>query len=86
MSKVQIQNVVVLNNPANFLSPLQFEITFDCMENLEDGKKPIFMSCDNTLFFLISDLEWKLTYVGSAESEAHDQVENYPVPYFLLFL
>jgi len=56
MSKVQIQNVVVLNNPANFMSPLQFEITFDCMENLED------------------DLEWKLTYVGSAESEAHDQV------------
>jgi histone chaperone ASF1 len=56
MSKVQIQNVVVLNNPANFSSPFQFEITFDCMENLED------------------DLEWKLTYVGSAESEAYDQV------------
>jgi histone chaperone ASF1 len=56
MSKVQIQNVVVLNNPANFSSPLQFEITLDCMENLED------------------DLEWKLTYVGSAESEIYDQV------------
>jgi len=56
MSKVQINNVVVLNNPATFASPFQFEITFDCMENLED------------------DLEWKLTYVGSAESSAHDQV------------
>ena len=56
MSKVQINNVVVLNNPATYSSPFQFEITFDCMENLED------------------DLEWKLTYVGSAESSVHDQV------------
>ena len=56
MSKVQINNVVVLNNPATFQSPFQFEITFDCMENLED------------------DLEWKLTYVGSAESSNHDQI------------
>jgi len=56
MSKIQIQNVVVLNNPSLFTSPLQFEITFDCMENLED------------------DLEWKLTYVGSAESPSYDQV------------
>jgi len=56
MSKVQINNVVVLNNPAMFKSPLQFEITFDCMENLED------------------DLEWKMTYVGSADSQSHDQV------------
>jgi len=56
MSKVQINNVVVLNNPATYQSPFQFEITFDCMENLE------------------ADLEWKLTYVGSAESSQHDQV------------
>ena len=56
MSKVQINNVVVLNNPAAFGSAFQFQITFDCMENLED------------------DLEWKLTYVGSAESSAHDQI------------
>ena len=56
MSKVQINNVVVLNNPATFQSPFQFEITFDCMENLED------------------DLEWKLTYVGCAESSNHDQI------------
>jgi len=56
MSKVQINNVVVLNNPATLTSQFQFEITFDCMEKLED------------------DLEWKLTYVGSAESSQHDQV------------
>ena len=35
MAKIQINNVVVLNNPALFSSPLQFEITFDCTENLE---------------------------------------------------
>ena len=58
MSKVQINNVVVLNNPAMFKSPLQFEITFDCMENLED------------------DLEWKMTYVGSADSQSHDQEQK----------
>jgi len=56
MAKIQINNVVVLNNPALFTSPLQFEITFDCTENLED------------------DLEWKLTYVGCAESQSYDQV------------
>jgi histone chaperone ASF1 len=56
MAKIQINNVVVLNNPALFSSPLQFEITFDCTENLED------------------DLEWKLTYVGCAESQDYDQV------------
>jgi len=56
MAKIQINNVVVLNNPALFTSPLQFELTFDCTENLED------------------DLEWKLTYVGCAESQSYDQV------------
>ena len=56
MSKVQICNVVVLNNPTSFKSPFQFEITFDCTENLDD------------------DLEWKLTYVGSAENTEHDQI------------
>merc|ERR1719300_524748 len=64
MSKVQINNVVVLNNPATFQSPFQFEITFDCMENLED------------------DLEWKLTYVGCAESSNHEQ-EFVRVGYFV---
>lgn len=26
------------------------------------------------LYVIFPDLEWKLTYVGSAETEAHDQV------------
>lgn len=38
-----------------FYNPFQFQITFDCIENLSD------------------DLEWKIIYVGSAESEEYDQ-------------
>jgi len=56
MAKINVENVTVLDNPSAFLNPFQFEITFECIENLPD------------------DLEWKLTYVGSAESEEFDQV------------
>ncbi|EEB18202.1 Anti-silencing protein, putative [Pediculus humanus corporis] len=56
MAKVNIVNIVVLDNPSPFLNPFQFEITFDCIEELKE------------------DLEWKMIYVGSAESEAYDQV------------
>ena len=38
------------------LQKLQFEITFECIEDLPE------------------DLEWKIIYVGSAESEEYDQV------------
>lgn len=56
MAKVNICNVVVLDNPSSFVNPFQFEITFECLEDLSD------------------DLEWKIIYVGSAESEDYDQV------------
>lgn len=56
MAKVHIVNVVVLDNPSSFSNPFQFEITFECIEDLKE------------------DLEWKIIYVGSAESEAYDQV------------
>ncbi|XP_014246508.1 histone chaperone asf1 [Cimex lectularius] len=56
MAKVQIGNVIVLDNPASFLTPFQFELTFECIEELKE------------------DLEWKMIYVGSAESEEYDQV------------
>jgi len=56
MAKVHVCNVVVLNNPASFFTPFQFEITFECIEELKE------------------DLEWKIIYVGSAESESYDQV------------
>ena len=55
MAKVHVCNVSVLKNPAAFLAPFQFEVTFDCIEPLPE------------------DLEWKLIYVGSAESEEYDQ-------------
>ena len=38
MAKVNISNVVVLDNPSPFLNPFQFEITFECLEDLPEGK------------------------------------------------
>jgi histone chaperone ASF1 len=55
MSVVSLLGVNVLNNPAKFGDPYEFEITFECLETLQ------------------KDLEWKLTYVGSATSDEHDQ-------------
>ncbi|UYV62156.1 ASF1A, partial [Cordylochernes scorpioides] len=56
MAKVHVCNVVVLDNPSAFFNPFQFEITFECIEDLKE------------------DLEWKIIYVGSAESEDYDQI------------
>uniref|UniRef100_U5EZW0 Putative asf1 like histone chaperone n=1 Tax=Corethrella appendiculata TaxID=1370023 RepID=U5EZW0_9DIPT len=56
MAKVHITNVVVLDNPSSFQNPFQFELTFECIEELKE------------------DLEFKMIYVGSAESEEFDQV------------
>ncbi|KAI5286699.1 Histone chaperone asf1 [Ascosphaera aggregata] len=55
MSVVSLLGVNVLNNPAPFLAPYEFEITFECLEQLQ------------------KDLEWKITYVGSATSSEYDQ-------------
>eukprot|EP00164_Ancoracysta_twista_P003335 GFYU01004448.1.p1 GENE.GFYU01004448.1~~GFYU01004448.1.p1 ORF type:complete len:154 (-),score=40.75 GFYU01004448.1:187-648(-) len=52
---VNVTDVVVQNNPAKFADDFAFEITFQCLHELDD------------------DLEWKLVYVGSAESEKYDQ-------------
>lgn len=38
MAKVHISNVTVLDNPSSFLNPFQFEITFECTEDLATGK------------------------------------------------
>mmetsp|Transcript_11655 Transcript_11655/g.15846 ORF Transcript_11655/g.15846 Transcript_11655/m.15846 type:complete len:219 (-) Transcript_11655:119-775(-) len=56
MSVVNVTHVGVLDNPSRFSNPLQFEIQYECLFNLQE------------------DLEWKLTYVGSAENEKYDQV------------
>ncbi|KAI0129179.1 histone chaperone [Xylariales sp. AK1849] len=55
MSVVSLLGVNILNNPAKFTDKYDFEITFECLEQLE------------------KDLEWKLTYVGSATSDQYDQ-------------
>lgn len=55
MAKVHVVSVSVLDNPSPFLNSFQFEITFECIEDLKE------------------DLEWKIIYVGSAESEEYDQ-------------
>lgn len=38
MAKVQLGNVVVLDNPSPFLNPFQFELTFECIEELKEGE------------------------------------------------
>ena len=37
MAKVNICNVMVLDNPSLFKNPFQFEITFECLEDLKEG-------------------------------------------------
>lgn len=39
MAKVQVLNVAVLDNPSPFGNPFQFEITFECMEDLPEGRQ-----------------------------------------------
>jgi len=50
MSVVTMKHVQILNNPAAFSDPYEFEIIFESLEDLRE------------------DLEWKLTYVGSAQT------------------
>ena len=37
MSVVSLLGVKIVNNPATFLDPYQFEITFECLEQLQKG-------------------------------------------------
>jgi ASF1 like histone chaperone len=41
MSVVSLLGVKVLNNPAPFNAPYEFEITFECLEQLREGHYPI---------------------------------------------
>lgn len=38
MAKVQVLNIAVLDNPSPFGNPFQFEVTFECMEDLPEGE------------------------------------------------
>jgi histone chaperone ASF1 len=37
MSAANLTNVAVLDNPTSFVNPLQFEISYECLDALEDG-------------------------------------------------
>lgn len=37
MAKVQLCNIIVMDNPSPFSNPFQFEITFECIEELKEG-------------------------------------------------
>lgn len=41
MSVVSLLGVTILNNPAKFTDGYQFEITFECLEQLEKGKRTV---------------------------------------------
>jgi histone chaperone ASF1 len=79
MAKVHILNVTVHNNPAPFFTPFQFEINFECLEELQDGiiKTSIInrylLELYLYLCFFHKDLEFKIIYVGSAETVEFDQ-------------
>lgn len=45
MSVVSLLGVKVLNNPAPFLAPYEFEITFECLEQLQKGMHRL-IGCD----------------------------------------
>ena len=38
MSVVSLLGVRILNNPAPFTASYEFEITFECLENLKEGQ------------------------------------------------
>jgi histone chaperone ASF1 len=68
MSVVSLLGVEVKNNPAAFDAKYEFEITFECLEQLQKGTlTPLFLIRDARTY-QFTDLEWKLTYVGSATS------------------
>jgi ASF1-like histone chaperone len=42
MSVVSLLGVQVMNNPAKFTDKYEFEITFECLEQLEKGESYVF--------------------------------------------
>lgn len=75
MSIVSLLNVNIQDNPAPFTKPFNLEITFECLEQLTKGsflKDQKLRFSSFTAWFIdwltCLDLEWKLTYVGSATS------------------
>lgn len=44
MALVNVTNVVVLDNPTNFSNPLTFEVTFECLQELDAGESSLLPS------------------------------------------
>jgi len=64
MSLVNVLNVIVIEPEAEFSKSLKFEIFFECLNNIDEG-----------IFIIFNlDIEWKLTYVGSANDKKYDQL------------
>ena len=66
------QNVEFLNNPARFLDPYHFRVTFECISALKEGA----LCCKDKENFretLHPDLEWRLIYVASPDNADLDQ-------------
>ena len=60
MAKVQVTNVTVLDNPSSFLNPFQFQITFESIEDLQDGKHLV--ANEFSCFCLISRQEYAIRF------------------------
>ncbi|KAI3383791.1 hypothetical protein SNEBB_000817 [Seison nebaliae] len=56
MTRVNVTNVSVLNNPAKFLENIKFQVEFECIETLKE------------------ELDFRVIYVGAAETNDHDQI------------
>lgn len=63
MAKVQVLNVAVLDNPSPFGNPFQFEITFECMEDLPEGGY-FFFSANVCMFYVLA-FEYLLPLLGA---------------------
>ncbi|CAD8042923.1 unnamed protein product [Paramecium primaurelia] len=63
MALINITNIVFDQDTALFNSPIQMQITFDVMRQLDE------------------EIEWKLIYIGSPNSDKYDQVlEQFSMP------
>ena len=59
MAKVHVCNVVVLDNPSQFNNPFQFEITFECIEDLPEDLEWKIIYC-RRIYYSWKTISWNL--------------------------
>jgi histone chaperone ASF1 len=69
--QVNIRDISLDKNPARFDDDYNFTIKFEAMAPLAEGESPACSS--NRPHELNADLDWRLIYVGSADTEEFDQ-------------